>query len=57
MFHSDISGNDFNEEQPENILFILLTSIFFHFEMSGNDFNEEQLKNIKPIQITVLISN
>ena len=35
-----MSGNDINELQSENILFISLTLFVFHLEISGNDINE-----------------
>ncbi len=41
--HFEISGIDFNEEHPENIPPILVTSLVFQFEISGKDINDEQL--------------
>jgi hypothetical protein len=46
VFHFEISGNEVNEEQHENILFIKVTFSVFHFEISGSEVNEEQLKKV-----------
>ena len=46
VFHFDISGNNFNEEHPPNILLIFLTFIVFHIDILGNDFNEEHRAKI-----------
>ena len=43
IFHFEISGNDLNEEHPENILLILLTFSVFHLDISGKEINDEQL--------------
>ena len=41
MFHFEISGNDNNDEHPQNIALISLALDIFHFEISGNDNNDE----------------
>ena len=43
VFHFDISGNDVNEIQLENIPFILVTLEVFQMDISGKDINEIQL--------------
>ena len=40
VFHLDISGNDFNETQHENINFISVTFVVFHLDISGKDNKE-----------------
>ena len=42
MNYFEKSGNDCNDEQSENILFISVTLEVFHFDISGNDINELQ---------------
>ena len=55
LSHFDISGNDVNELQFQNIDFISITLLIFHLDILGNDNNEEQLKNIPDISITLLL--
>ena len=42
VFHSEISGKDFNDSQHENIKLISVTLLVYHFDISGKDFNEIQ---------------
>ena len=46
VFHLEISGNDDNEEHPENIYHIFVILDVFHLEISGNDNNDEHPENI-----------
>ena len=46
IFHFEISGNDDNDEHPQNIKLMLSTFEIFHFEISGNDNNDEHPQNI-----------
>ena len=41
VFHFEISGNDDNDSQSENIKQISLILSAFHFEISGNEDNDE----------------
>jgi len=50
-FHLEISGNSFNDEQPQNNPEISLVLLTFHLEILGNDFNEEHLQNKKEISL------
>ena len=43
VFHKEISGNDVNNSQPQNIWFISTTFEVFHFEILGIDDNNLQL--------------
>ena len=43
VFHFDISGNDTNDLQFENIELISVTLLVFHFDISGNDTIDLQL--------------
>ena len=45
VFYFEISGKDFNDEQPPNKLFISVTLLVFHLKISGKDFNDEQSAN------------
>ena len=51
-----MSGNDFNEEQFENIPLILVTLLIIYLDILGKDNNEEQLENIQLILITLFVS-
>ena len=42
VFHFEISGNSFNEQQQENRKRIFITFLVSYFEISGNVFSEEQ---------------
>ena len=46
LFYFNITGNDINELQLENILLIYLTLLVSHFDIAGNDINELQFENI-----------
>ena len=46
VFHLDMSGNDFKDEQSKNKPVILLALLVFHFEISGIDSRFEHLENI-----------
>ena len=41
MFHLDISGNSFKEEQLKNKALISIILFVFHFEISGREIKEE----------------
>jgi len=41
IFHFEISGNDFNDEQLLNKLSKLATLFVFQFDISGNDIKKE----------------
>ena len=45
---------DSNDEQPWNIVDIVITDLVLN---SGMDFNDEQLQNIDPIALTFDVSN
>ena len=47
VFHFEISGNDSNDLQLQNIPHILLTLEVFQFDISGNDVNDSQLLKIQ----------
>ena len=55
MFHFDISGKDFNEEQFENIPRILFKLLVFQSEISGNNCNDEQFQNRMIISVTLSV--
>ena len=42
VFHLEISGNDFREQQLQNAQFKSETLCVFHFEISGKDNNDQQ---------------
>ena len=45
VFHFDISGNSFKEEQLKNILLIFWNEFIFQFDILGNYINEEHSLN------------
>ena len=47
-----MSGNDINEEHPQNIIDILHTLFIFHFDI---DIREEHLLKIYSIIVTLLV--
>ena len=46
VFHFEMSGNEDNLSQPENIKLILLSLSVFHLDISDKNDKFEQLKNI-----------
>ena len=52
VFHFDISGKDFNDEQFSNKAKKLLTLVIFHLDMSGIQINDEQPENNELISIS-----
>ena len=55
IFHFEISGYDYNDEQPLNKQDISVTLFVFYFEISGNDSNELQSLNKYDILLTLLV--
>ena len=49
VFQFDITGNDNNDEQPENTPNISLTLEVFHSDRFDNEIKDEQLQNISPM--------
>ena len=43
VFHFEITGKGDNDEYPENMQSIAVTSFVFNFEISGKDNNDEHL--------------
>ena len=57
VFHFDISGNNFNELQPEKTKLISTIFNVFHFEILGKNYKLEQFLKNELILITSFISN